>query len=188
MTYVVYLKMAKITPISCKKYEFDNLCSVKLVAKSYPMMSVLKSQFSLFVLILLANSSVICIYKENVEDNEFEIVTESTTKLGSIDGNEKFQSFTFCLIYYSFLTLILVLTYNGNTCSGSFQVYALNPIDYRRRTIMSMAYDQRKDRGTKLRNIIPRRNFANIRMSYRNNGNCCWQLYKRYYFIIHIQN
>ena len=48
---------------------------------------------------------------------------------------------------------------------------------------MSMGFDQSEDNGTEIRKIRPKRNFRNKRLSYRNNGNCCWKLYKRCYFI-----
>ena len=81
-------------------------------------------------------------------------------------------------------TPFLVLTRNGNTCSGSFQVYALDLSTGQSKTIMSMGFDQSEDNGTEIRKIRPKRNFRNKRLSYRNNGNCCWKLYKRCYFII----
>ena len=64
-------------------------------------MTILKTTFPLFVLVLLANSIVNCIHIENAEDNDqFELVTESTTKLGSISGKDicRIQSLTLCLI------------------------------------------------------------------------------------------
>ena len=77
----------------------------------------------------------------------------------------------------------LVITRYGNTCSGSFQVYALDLSTGQSKTIMSMGFDQSEDNGTEIRKIRPKRNFRNKRLSYRNNGNCCWKLYKRCYFI-----
>ena len=64
-------------------------------------MAILKAEFSFFVLVLLANSFVNCIHIENAEDNDqFELVTESTTKLGSISGKDicRIQSLRLCLI------------------------------------------------------------------------------------------
>ena len=71
-----------------------------------------------------------------------------------------------------FLTPFLVLTRNGNTCSGSFQVYALDLSTGQSKTIMSMGFDQSEDNGTEIRKIRPKRNFRNKRLSYRNRHGC----------------
>ena len=52
-------------------------------------MLILKAQYSLFVLILLTSSFVICLHFENEADNQFTLEEdEPLTKLGAIDGKD----------------------------------------------------------------------------------------------------